>query len=723
MADAAGSANTILKILGGAQAGAEVSLAKGEYTLGSGADDDIQIIDVSLKPGHARIRVSPGKIEICAAAGSLKSANGIALEPNSDWQEVEPLDTITAGTTRFALGPPTAQWSTIAEAEAQQARPQGKATRGPVPAGVAAAGDWLPRGRQLVVPLTALILLIAFAVWQLAPSGIGARTGRSSEADEVESLRSAISQFPFAQAVNVRQDVDSVIFVSGYVEEPVQRRAIIGAIEKTGIPVRVRISVLQSIRGEIDALIKSERVNVTATVSDHGVLTLDGTILNEDAAARFVQLVRERILGIARVDSRIKTARTLLADVQRLAQVSQISTWVLLRNDGDLIEANGAIPLEKIDAWVGFLQAYAGRFAKDIALRSYVQLQGINVTGAGGQERPDRAIIIGGAGDATGDNVTTLDIERLRQGAYNSADVLVGANPGAVGPGSVAPAGAQGAGAAASAAGATGPAAGRARSQGAGTAAARSEGPPGGAPQGSPAAARNPTADQVTTQARELLEQWRDGTLAATPSNLAFKRALDGLAGGQAGRAADEAERRQLAERYLPLFAPRHAGSADSCWDESHLTPSAVPAVLFWLDLLSVTESVSLKTFGTEMQALLLEAALNPRRTARCATKLAGDGKSGSPLHSLYLTEVARNPDFVRFITRDLRPFQLDITGANLGPNVRFVQLRSGQKYLEGAAPSGSSRIALVGELGVAIQLKDGLSSIVFGPDLTWMSE
>jgi hypothetical protein len=29
----------------------------------------------------------------------------------------------------------------------------------------------------------------------------------------------------------------------------------------------------------------------------------------------------------------------------------------------------------------------------------------------------------------------------------------------------------------------------------------------------------------------------------------------------------------------------------------------------------------------------------------------------------------------------------------------------------------------VVGELGVAIQLKEGMSSIVFGPDLTWLSE
>ncbi len=38
----------------------------------------------------------------------------------------------------------------------------------------------------------------------------------------------------------------------------------------------------------------------------------------------------------------------------------------MLRLDGNLIEANGTIPVYKIDPWVGFLQAYATRLAKEI---------------------------------------------------------------------------------------------------------------------------------------------------------------------------------------------------------------------------------------------------------------------------------------------------------------------------------------------------------------------
>ena len=38
----------------------KVALRDGVYALGSGSDDDIQLIDVSLRPGHARLRLAGG---------------------------------------------------------------------------------------------------------------------------------------------------------------------------------------------------------------------------------------------------------------------------------------------------------------------------------------------------------------------------------------------------------------------------------------------------------------------------------------------------------------------------------------------------------------------------------------------------------------------------------------------------------------------------------------
>lgn len=748
MAETNATTNTILKILSGVQSGVEVSLANGQYSLGSSNDDDIQIIDVSLKPGHLKLRISQGKIEIGAATGSLKSANGIVLEPDSEFHEVEPLDVVTAGTTRFALGPPTALWASITDIDNGQAPVAPARKRAKTVAAAGAEATWLQRARKLAIPVAALVILAVFATWQLSAARINTfGFTRSSGQSDLELTTGAVTQFPFARNIEVKQEVDGTIYVNGYVETPVERRAVAGAIEKTAVPARVRIWVLQSLRSEVENLAKSENVNVTSTVSPKGELILEGVVLNEETSTKFVELVRDRILGIARIDSRIKTSKMLLGEVEKLAQVSQIHQWVLLRDARDLIEANGAIPVEKIDAWAGFLQAYAKRFAKDIGLRSYVQLQ--NVSMAAAAPGRDQALVIGGQkADA---NDITLDVERLKQGAYAPKDVLVG---------SPAPAEPSPAAASLLAADTIGPLLAKddtrlerpaitmasATADAATTDAATASVAPGdvkptakpavsaqteppkpveGKPgePGSGSALRLGDGD-LTIRARQLLEEWRSNGLRRNAKDDAFRQALERLARGDkpASGAESERDRQQFVERYLPLLNVRRtADTSSTCWTESHLSQANLAAAIFWLDLLSVSEQISLTTFDQDMQALLLEAALNPKRAMQCAQKMAGGPAATS--RSLYLNEISRNPEFVRFITRDLQPFALDITGASIGKQARFIQVRSGRKLHEGAAPNRASRLASVGELGVAIQVKDGLSTVVFGQEMTWLAE
>src|SRR5262249_36180161 len=151
-----------------------------------------------------------------------------------------------------------------------------------------------------------------------------------------------------------------------------------GAVEKTAVPVRFRVGVLQSLRNEIDNLIKAEKVAVSFTLTPAGDLSLEGVILDEDAARSFVDRIRGLVIGLNQIESKIRTAKRLLAEIEKLARMSQIDSLVVFRLDGELIEANGVLPVDKIDSWVGFLQSYARRFGKDIGLRSFVQLQAAN---------------------------------------------------------------------------------------------------------------------------------------------------------------------------------------------------------------------------------------------------------------------------------------------------------------------------------------------------------
>lgn len=753
MSDTAASTNTVLKILNGVQAGVEVSLVPGEYSLGSGADD-IQLIDVALKAGHARLRVAPGKIEIHGAAGTLRSSAGLVLPEAGDWQEVQPLDVLVAGTTRFALGPPGANWASITEDDAngRPPPPPRRPSKPLIPDQV--------RPYAAPIAVVALLGLVGVLYFLFGPS-IAPKNAPVDGRTEMEIAQSALAPLGFARNLQLRREVDGTIFLTGYVESPVERRAVTGVIEATGVPVRMRIWVLAAMREEIARLIESQKVAINFALAPDGTVTLDGTLLDSARASTVEALVRDNVLGVAKVVSNIRTADTLLADARRLGQQSQIDPFVMLRLDGNLIEANGTIPVYKIDPWVGFLQAYATRLAKEIPLRSFVQLQGV-AQASGETPAPNGPAIV------IGENATDgrpLNVETLRQGTFKLSDVFVNqpqegatspgaaaasastgptgrpivGRPGAPPPatGDAAPGGPRvdlssllatpaaaatpvGAspvpGAPTSAAGVatTPPAAGGPRVVGQGVT----------APVNMPVVSTDLAGGKIDDLARSLLLRWAGKKLTRDGDERQLDASLGALEQGRIAASAgvSEGEKGTLRARYSALFAPKGAGVTDpaECWPGSRVKASNVTAAIFWLDLLSVSDSVSLVSFDAELQPLLLQAALDPKRVAACAARNPTSAQVGR--QSVYLNEVRHNPDFVHYIVRDLKPYALDIVGAD-ATNERFVQTRTGARMYEGAAPDTESRLAAVGELGAIVQSRDGWSAVIFGPTIGWLAQ
>jgi hypothetical protein len=345
---------------------------------------------------------------------------------------------------------------------------------------------------------------------------------------------------------------------------------------------------------------------------------------------------------------------------------------VLLRLDGELIEANGILPIDKIDSWVGFLTSYSRRFSKEIALRSFVQLQKPDGSLVGA---PGQPVMIG----AQADGDRALDRDRLLQGRYKINDLFAGSSPQAPQQPTVAPP-------------------------------KFSFSVPSVQSELTLSRDRSDVA-RLAERANELVLAWRanasEGQLARDFEFLVKQRAA--ISGG-----GDNA-----ADKYMPLLATELLRkSVNACRPGSRLTVENLPTAIFWLDLLSISSTYSLVTFALEDQGFLLEAALDPKLATDCLTRADGAVKTTS----LYLTEAPRNPDFIRYLLRDFRSYSLDISGASIsGP--RYVQTRTGEKMREGAAPDGASRLAMVGELGSIIQQKDAYFSIIYPQQLIWLNE
>ena len=702
----------IFKILNGVQAGVEVSLPDGEYALGSGPADDIQLIDVTLLPRHARLRLSGTVIEVAGGDGALRTFSGLSLQPGSAFQAVEPLDILTAGTTRFALAPRSANWASIGDDRGGA----GDSPPAPAPVAPATARD---RIRVLGLPVAALALVLGLAGWLIFGTGLRSGFKGHDASADVATLRTALDAFPFGRPIAVRQEVDGAVYAEGYVGTPVERRALAGAIESAAVPARVRLWVLDSMRADIRDLVAAQKVDVSFELSPQGALTLSGVILDKARADAFVTLVRDRIFGLASVTSTIKTGDTLLADVRKLVATSQLQPWLLLRLDKELIEVDGALPSDKVDAWVGFLQSYADKFARQIALRSFVQLQAENGKLV---PAPTGALVLGAA-DRPGDN--PLDLGKVRSGRFDLGDVFVGVGetlekrvPGARSSRRESPPldnapGPRAANGGTSDAPAPRPVALGGVDPGRAPATAQAA---AAAPDGSPLPERGTGgAGQLANDAKALLRRFRNGDLANDPTMRDLYSSLLLLGDDPGGQRAAAP-----AEWYLPLLSGYGASSAlhKTCWAGSQLEVAALLPTLFWLDLMSAGRSLSLKGFPRDQTLLLLEAALDPAGVRACAALSPETARAAD--RSLYLREVRRNPGFVRFVTRDLPDFSLDVAGASLGTE-RYILTQAGDKLFEGAAPDRGSRLALVGELGLVIQTATGPSVVLFGPSIDWI--
>ncbi len=688
----------ILKILNGVQTGAEVSLTPGEYTIGTGSADDIQLVDVSLKEAHAKLRVDPSKLEISGGAGTV-TIGDLRLAAGSEWQEIEPLDVITLGMVRLVLGPPNANWTTLTEDGARV--PEKTAIRSKaIPVFGKSAITLLP-GSAFIQPAILVVLLailVLAGVWFFSAGG-GGKGAPQYAAAEVEAIaRKTIDQFPFGRALATKMEADGTVYVTGYVKDSIERRAVVSAVEKAGVSVYFRLGVLDAMRNEIDGLINSQKVAITFTLSDAGDLTLEGLIFDDRAAKRFVEQIRGAVAGLNSIDARIRTSKFLLEEVQKLSRLAHIDPFVLLRLDGQLIEANGILPTDKIDTWVGFLQSYSKRFSKEIGLRSFVQLQ-----------KPDGAltakanpVVINGP--STG-NETVLDAERIMKGQYETSQMFAGPAAASNAPPPGFSITRQTVTAPAAPAGQTPAAAPKVLQENI----AASNAPPPGF-----------SIMQLATRANELIQAWK-----RTTGSSREKSVLNAVSKGRSevsGERIPAGSKAEVSEKLLPLLPtdyPSERERANACRPGSRLMPENIPLALFWLDLLSVSEDMSLSNFEAQEQAFILEAALDPSFTKKCLLR----AHQNSVAPSIYLSEAARNPDFVRFVTRKMQSYPLDISGASTAGPLRYVQTREGAKIREGSSPDKDSRLIVVGELGAAVQGRDGYSTVLYKPTLNWLNQ
>ncbi|MEM8597756.1 MAG: type III secretion system inner membrane ring subunit SctD [Pseudomonadota bacterium] len=405
----------VLKVLGGTQAGVEVALPAGEYTIGGADDDDLKLIDVSLKPGHLRLKVGDEGVFLAGGAGNafvaVQGDQSVEIEPGDDaWQPLEPLAKVTLGATTFAVGAPDAAWSKVLTRPETTEKGRGRRRRSE-----ARGGRRSLVSRVLIAaPYLAVIGLLGWFAMDgsdFTRSDAGVPTAE----EQIAAVEQAVRQFDFAADVAIDREVDGIFNVAGYVGTSAERRAVSQALARTGAVYRDRVFARDTIVRDADSLLAAEGYGdiLSVGMQQNGTLEIEGILLDPVRVASLVELVRTDVPGPSDVISVVRTVESFLTETRELASVSGIDGTVIIQEVDTMLEATGIIMPADIDAWVGFLQAYSRRIAPYVAMRSFVQLGVPGATVVAGTERTGRPVIVG---DAPLAQVDALDPNQLSLG-------------------------------------------------------------------------------------------------------------------------------------------------------------------------------------------------------------------------------------------------------------------------------------------------------------------
>lgn len=673
----------ILKILNGVQAGVDVALVDGDYILGSGDDADIQIFDISLSPHHAKLTVRDGKVSVLALSGSLHMRSGTTLNPGDEITDLPPLDLITAGTSRFAIAPATADWAAINHVENNR----GSATPRLLDKPIQLLALWKEKRTTLIATGIGLLIL---GFWIFPHSMLFLTSlGKQLEPANELALTNAIEAFDFTQRLQVQKNKDGTFLVSGVVDRAEDRHTVIEAINETGIAARTHILVLDAMRDEVKTLLADHAPEVSFTISPRGDIALQGAVPDEASADNIIQLVKDMVGDATTVRSEIKTHDELLKEVDDIARRAQVSNYVQFHLNEGTIEAEGAIAPDQLDAWAGFLQSYSTQFSRLIPLRSLVRAQ--DADGNMADIASGIALYLG-ADDQQGDR--PIDIQRLANGTYTANDLLIGGSEAfarngerpiaAPPPASTAPTP-------------------RSPQKRIDLAKLLNQSEPG----------KDGTSQTAITGldqlAQRAIQLWESGKLREMEDGTDLSEAIDALKLSNTGTVTSPANYKTLLQSTGRL--PQRA-----CWSGSAVSYRNITGVLFWLDILSHDSNLTIAAFDDASRTILAEAALNPAKVADCA-HLRGDGA----LNSSYLESVSKEPHLVRGLLRNIPAAPVEITGLSL-PGTRYFQTNDNRIFQEGALVNANTSVLSIGELGIVFSTARGISVAFVDRELAWQT-
>ena len=375
-----------LRVILGSQAGSRLTLAPGDYALGSGDDCSIILMGPKIETMHARLSfdgetpsITPLEGKVFDAQGkeiedTLALALGMPIEIGGIWISIDDVDAEWPNPTDVVPIMPAAA------SEAAVAAPQDPLAA-PDPAKSVGA-KWVFISAVVLLSLAALSAA-GFLVWmdttdQQKHKAPAQMQVPATTPPSMRKVRDIVATSGVGSAVEISATRDQRVLVKGFVPDEKTKLVLIQALAEVKPAPKIDLVIDTELKETAVRLITEKidpnRAKLRVESVSGGILTIEGAVLTQSVRESVMDLLHAGVPGIKRVNASIILTEDLPQLLQdHLADSGLLKKMQIIERQPEFL-IRGNLNEEEMQRWETLIVNFSERYGRLLPVKATIKL-------------------------------------------------------------------------------------------------------------------------------------------------------------------------------------------------------------------------------------------------------------------------------------------------------------------------------------------------------------
>ncbi|MBS0643385.1 MAG: type III secretion system inner membrane ring subunit SctD [Acetobacteraceae bacterium] len=396
----AAEARPMLRVVLGANQGAEVPLSDGDWLIGTAADSDLTFAEPALADAHVRISVRGSACHIAALAAGVRL--GADLLAPGDERSLPALQPVSIGATVFAIGPGAADWGDVGAAAAAAAMANATvlvpdaqipepvatpeaATADTVAPDLAAQGTPPPPAPGVVAVRWRPALLYGMiaglaCVGLLAASPLLRRPlpqqPPSADTDVAGKVRAVLDKLHLQDATV--GTANGRVQISGHAETTEQIDALNVALRAIRIDADMQLVAASALTEMTGTVLRAFGIEASAYPDGPGRVRLTGYAASTTRLNDALQRLKADVAGLREINDRVVTPERAADTLKRNLANAGLADTIKVALSPRSIQVTGFVDQPRLARWSDIAEAFRKDYGDQVSLDTKL----VTLTGA-----------------------------------------------------------------------------------------------------------------------------------------------------------------------------------------------------------------------------------------------------------------------------------------------------------------------------------------------------